>query len=124
MADFDPYMSSHTLAEALKRSPAGRLIVDDQYYAFSAVFFYSNRRGLLLNGRVTNLEYGSYAPGAPPVFTNDTAFRNMWLSNQRYYLVAYDSALPRFRDLVGSGNLRMILQSGGQVLLTNRPLTR
>lgn len=124
MADFDPYMSSHTLAEALKRSPAGRLIVDDQYYAFSAVFFYTNRRGLLLNGRVTNLEYGSYAPGAPPVFTNDTAFRNMWLSNQRYYLVAYDSALPRFRDLVGSGNLRMILQSGGQVLLTNRPLPR
>lgn len=121
MAVFDPYMSSHPVAEALKRSPAGKLIVDDQYYAFSAIFFYTNRRALLLNGRVTNLEYGSYAPGAPNVFLNDTDFRKLWLSNQRYFLVAYDSALPRFRNLVGSGNLHMIIQSGGQVLLTNEP---
>ena len=123
MAIFDPYMSSHPLATSLNRVPPGKLIVDDQYYAFSAVFFYTNRRGLLLNGRVTNLEYGSYAPGAPDVFINDTQFKNLWLSNQRYYLVAYHSALPRFRSLVGSGNLHMISQSGGQVLLTNEPLT-
>lgn len=122
MAIFDPYMSSHPLAEALRDSPAGKMIVDDQYYAFSAVFFYTNRRGLLLNGRVTNLEYGSYAPGAPDAFINDTEFKNLWLSNGRYYLVAHDSALPRFRNLVGSGNLHLIVQSGGQVLLTNEPL--
>jgi 4-amino-4-deoxy-L-arabinose transferase-like glycosyltransferase len=121
LAVFDPYMSSHPLAEAIKRSPPGKLIVDDQYYAFSAVFFYTNRRGLLLNGRVTNLEYGSYAPGAPNVFINDTDFRKLWLSKQRYYLVAYNSALPRFRNLVGSGNLHIIIQSGGQTLLTNEP---
>jgi 4-amino-4-deoxy-L-arabinose transferase-like glycosyltransferase len=122
MAVFDPYMSSHPLAEALKQAPAGKLIVDDQYYAFSAVFFYTNRRGLLLNGRVTNLEYGSNAPGAPRVFINDTDFKKLWLSSQRYYLVAYDSALPRFRNLVGPDNLHTIIQSGGQMLLTNAPL--
>jgi 4-amino-4-deoxy-L-arabinose transferase-like glycosyltransferase len=121
MAVFDPYMSSHPLAVALKQAPAGKLIVDDQYYAFSAVFFYTNRRGLLLNGRVTNLEYGSNAPGTPDVFINDTDFKKLWLSNQRYYLVAYDSALPRFRNLAGPGNLHTIIQSGGQVLLTNEP---
>src|SRR5579872_965471 len=40
---FEPYMGSRPLAEALNREPAGQLIVDDQYYAFSSVMFYSNR---------------------------------------------------------------------------------
>ena len=69
---FDPYMSSRPLAEALLKAPPGRLIVDDQYYTFSSVFFYTNRRALLLNGRVNNLVYGSYAPDAPKdVFLDD-----------------------------------------------------
>ena len=41
---FDPYMSSRPLAEALLEAPPGKLIVDDQYYTFSSVFFYTNRR--------------------------------------------------------------------------------
>lgn len=115
-------MSSHPLAVALNKSPSGKLIVDDQYYAFSAVFFYTDRRALLLNGRVTNLEYGSYAPDAPDVFINDSQFKKLWLAHQRYYLVAYESALPRFERLVGLDNLHMIIRSGGQMLLTNEPI--
>ncbi len=42
---FDPYLSSRPLAEALLRSPDGKLIVDKHYYAFSSVFFYTNRHG-------------------------------------------------------------------------------
>ena len=75
---FDPYLSSRPLAEALMQAPPGQLIVDDQYYTFSSVFFYTNRRALLLNGRVNNLEYGSYAPGAPDVFIDDTQFAELW----------------------------------------------
>lgn len=121
-AVFDPYMSSHPLAVALEKAPAGKLIVDDQYYAFSAVFFYTNRSALLLNGRVTNLEYGSNAPGAPDIFIHDTDFQKLWLSHQRCYVVAYESALPRFNRLVGADNLHTVIQSGGQMLLTNEPL--
>ena len=44
---FDPYLSSRPLAEALLRSPDGKLIVDKHYYAFSSVFFYANRTALL-----------------------------------------------------------------------------
>ena len=120
-AVFDPYMSSHPLAVVLEKAPKGKLIIDDQYYAFSAVFFYTNRRALLLNGRVTNLEYGSNAPGAPDVFIDDTDFKRLWLSRQRYYVVAYESAFPRFKRLVGIGNLHTIIQIGGQMLLTNEP---
>ena len=57
------------------QAPPGQLIEDDAYYTFSSVFFYTNRTALLLNGRKTNLEYGSYAPDAPQVFIDDAQFR-------------------------------------------------
>lgn len=122
MVVFDPYMSSRPLAEALLHSPAGQLIVDDQYYAFSSVFFYTDRTALLLNGRVTNLEYGSNAPDAPHVFIDDSDFAKLWLTPQRYYVVADHSARPRFEQLVGAANLFTVAESGGKFLLTNKPL--
>src|SRR6266849_1666098 len=81
---FDPYMSSHPLAEALLRSPAGKLIVDHHYYTFSSIFFYTNRDALLLNGRFHNMLYGSYAPGAPNVFIDDSQFKGLWLQSGRW----------------------------------------
>lgn len=117
---FDPYMSSRPLAEALRRAPLGTLIADDQYYAFSSVFFYTNRRGLLLNGRVNNLVYGSYAPGAPQVFIDDAEFQKRWAGAERYYLVAADAARPRLEGQVGRASLRVLAAAGGKYLFTNR----
>jgi 4-amino-4-deoxy-L-arabinose transferase-like glycosyltransferase len=119
---FDPYMSSRPLAEALLRSPEGKLIVDHHYYTFSSVFFYTNRDAKLLNGRINNLVYGSYAPGAPDVFIDDTDWKKLWGEPQRYYLVASRSALPRLENLVGAGGLNIIAESGGKLVLTNLPL--
>jgi len=117
---WDPYMASRPLAEALLRAQPGELIVDDQYYAFSSVFFYANRRALLLNGRVNNLVYGSYAPNAPTdVFIDDGDFERRWQSPVRYYLVAAGPAVPRFERLVGSGSLHVVAASGGKFLFTN-----
>jgi len=122
MVVFDPYMSSRPLAEALLRAPHGKLIVDDQYYAFSSIFFYTNRTALLLNGRVTNLEYGSYAPNAPDVFIDDGQFKKLWLTRNRYYVVADHSAVPRFEKLVGRDELYTLAKSGGKLVLTNQPV--
>ncbi|MEJ7604741.1 MAG: hypothetical protein WKF37_00350 [Bryobacteraceae bacterium] len=116
---FDPYLSSRPLAEALKRAPDGRLIVDNQYYTFSSIFFYSNRRALLLNGRVNNLEYGSYAPGAPNVFINDTEFAAIWNRPERYYVLLERPALGRIEKLVGKQALHPVYSSGGKWLFTN-----
>ena len=117
---FDPYMSSRPLAEALRRSPEGRLIVDDQYYAFSSVMFYAHCDALLLNGRKTNLEYGSYAPAAPDVFIDDAQFAGLWSRPERYYLAVNAPALPRFEKLVGKPALHVVAASGGKYLFTNR----
>jgi hypothetical protein len=119
---FDPYMSSRPLAQALLRSPTGKLVIDHHYYTFSSVFFYTHQTALLLNGRVNNLIYGSYAPDAPNVFINDDQWRHLWLGDQRYYIVAEDPERPRFEKLVGADHLTTVATSGGKFLLTNHPL--
>jgi hypothetical protein len=114
-------LSSRPLAEALLDAPPGKLIVDDQYYTFSSVFFYTNRRALLLNGRVNNLVYGSYAPDAPKdVFIDDRDLAERWGRPERYYLVAEGPQTPRIERLVGKTALRMVAASGGKFLFTNK----
>jgi 4-amino-4-deoxy-L-arabinose transferase-like glycosyltransferase len=119
MVVFDPYLSSRPLANALLKSPPGQLIEDNAYYTFSSVFFYANRRGLLWNGRQTNLEYGSYAPDAPRVFIDDADFTRLWRQPERYYLLLEGPALPRVEALVPRPDLHVVAASGGKFLLTN-----
>jgi 4-amino-4-deoxy-L-arabinose transferase-like glycosyltransferase len=119
MVEFDPYLSSQPLAEALEQSPPGKLIVDHEYYSFSSVFFYTNRAALLLNGRANNLEYGSNAPGAPDVFINDAALSRLWNNPQRWYLLTFQEDLPRLEGLLGAENLNTVAARGGKALLTN-----
>lgn len=120
LVKFDPYLSSRPLADELNAAPPGRLIVDDQYYTFSSVFFYADRKALLLNGRVNNLEYGSYAPGAQQgAFIDDEEFGGRWQSPERYYLVADERQKPRFERLAGKAALHRLRVSGGKMLVTN-----
>ncbi len=118
---FDPFMSSRPLADALLHSPPGKLIVNHHYYTYSSVFFYTDRRALLLNGRIQNLIYGSYAPGAPDIFITDAQWKNLWLESGRWYLVVADSVLPHLQALVGPEHMKTVVDSGGKTLLTNLP---
>ncbi len=122
MVTFDPYLSSRPLAEALNRSPEGRLILGDQYYTFSSVIFYANRPALILNGRVNNLEYGSNAPVAPQVFIDDAELVRLWKAADRSYLVIERPAVPHLKDLVGSAGFYAVAESGGKLVVTNQPL--
>jgi len=122
LVTFDPYLGSRPLAEALLAAPPGTLIADNQYYTFSSIFFYANPRGaLLLNGRVNNLQYGSYAPGAPSVFIDDMQCKNRWASRDRYYLAVEKPSVPRVSGLLGKENLHLVRESGGKYLFTNLP---
>ena len=116
---FDPYLSSRPIAEALLHAPQGQLIVDGAYYPFSSVLFYSNKDALLLNGRINNLEYGSYAPRSPSVFIDDAAFIRRWSGTIRYYLVTDSSGFARLSALAGAARFHQIAESGGKFLFTN-----
>ena len=111
--------SSKPLADALTRSEPGTLIEGDAYYAFSSVFFYTNRTALLWNGRSNNLEYGSYAPNAAKVFIDDADLKTLWSHDDRTYLLVYGSDLPHLKELLGN-RLNVVATSGGNYLLTNR----
>lgn len=119
LVTFDPYLSSKKLANALLHSEPGTLIEGDAYYAFSAVFFYTNKTALLWNGRRDNLEYGSYAPNAAQVFVDDAKLKSLWFDGQPTYLVVYGSDLPHLEDLLGK-HLNVVASSGGNYLLSNR----
>jgi hypothetical protein len=116
---FDPYLSSRPLANAFLSAPPGKLIVDHHYYTFSSVIFYTNQDPLLLNGKFNNLEYGAAAPSAPPVFLNDSEFKALWSSRNRYYLVASQSGVDRVEHVVGREQFETVSTSGGKFLLTN-----
>ena len=120
MVSFDPYLASRELAGALRAAPPGENVFDNQYYTFSSVFFYANARGWLRNGRVNNLEYGSYAPGAPDVFLDDTAFAARWKSSRLHYLVIEGPGVAGVEKLVGKESLRLVKASGGKFLFANR----
>jgi hypothetical protein len=119
---FDAYLGSYPLAERLQQSPPGQLVEANSYYAFSSVFFYTGRTALLLNGRNNNLEYGSYAPGAPDVFIDDGELLSLWMEPVRCYLLAYGTEVPHLGKLLGLNNLHVVAKNSGNYLLTNLPL--
>ena len=114
MVTFDPFLSSRPLADVILKSPPGRLIMGDQYYTFSSILFYTNQDALLLNGRYFNLEYGSYAPGSPPVFIDETNLKERWSESERYYLVADHNKSRVSLDLLGNGTVYGVAASGGK----------
>lgn len=119
---FDPYLSSHRLAEALQRAPRGELIVEGDYNWFSSIFFYFEDRTLILNGRFFVLEYGSYAPGAAQVFIEDKDFLKLWNGAGRCYLVTMNRAMPRIKSLSPGLPVFQVDTAGDKQLLTNHPL--
>jgi len=122
LVDFDPFMSSRPLAEALLQAPPGNLLVDHHYYTYSSIFFYTNRDALLVNGRIKNMEYGSYAPGAPNVFIDDSQLQTLWLSPGRCYLVASESAIAKAGITSREGAAESARRKRGQAGFDQSPI--
>lgn len=117
---FDPALSSRPLARILARQPPGRLIVGDEYWAFSALLFYRDESPLIWRGRFNNLEYGSWAPGAAQVFIGDDAFRNLWSDSGPVYLLVMPENVRYAEQALGAGRLSLVAESGGKLLFRNR----
>jgi len=118
---FDPFLTTRPLAEAYRKAPPGKLILDHHYYTFSSVVFYSGVEPLLLNGKLHNMEYGAAAPGAPAVFLSDAEFETLWKGKERFYLVGTLKGVRRATGLVGDDNVKTLAASGGKMLVTNVP---
>jgi 4-amino-4-deoxy-L-arabinose transferase-like glycosyltransferase len=138
---FAPVLSSQQLAAAIAPQLTGRageppaLIVIHQEYEFASTLgFYLHRPGYtqqngrpvainpihILEGRSSNLWYGSFFPDAPAIFETPQSLAAKWPGPQRIFLwqdlVDQPSPLPAALSPV-----YVIAKSGGKEIVSNQP---
>lgn len=119
---FGPYLSSKPLAETIKQrmSPGDVVVINGEYQGGSSVGFYLPQKVLLLNGRMTGLEFGSHYPDAPPVFISDADIARLWRGEHRVFLFTHDEKLDAAKRAINAEMFR-IAASGEKSLYSNRP---
>ncbi|HZY62029.1 MAG TPA: phospholipid carrier-dependent glycosyltransferase [Edaphobacter sp.] len=124
---FAPVLSSYKLAMAIapQLKPDDLIVINGEYESGSTLGFYLQRPSPgtmpihILNGRSSNLWYGSFFPDAPPIFEDNESIRLKWLGVRRVFLWQdLDKPLPSL-----PGKAYFIAQSGGKEIVSNRPTT-
>ncbi len=91
---FAPVLTSRQLATAIapELHSDDLIVINGEYEAASTLGFYLQRPGSntqpihILNGRSSNLWYGSFFPDAPPIFEDETSLSLKWNGVRRIYL--------------------------------------
>jgi len=122
---FAPVLSSYKLAMAIapQLKPDDMIVIHGEYESGSTLGFYLHRPSPgtkpihILNGRSSNLWYGSFFPDAPPIFEDNESIRLKWLGVRRIFLwQSLDQPLPSL-----PGKAYFIAQSGGKEIVSNKP---
>jgi 4-amino-4-deoxy-L-arabinose transferase-like glycosyltransferase len=117
---FSPVLTSHQLATAIapELKPDDIIVIHGEYEAASTLGFYLHRNDLhILNGRSSNLWYGSFFPDAPPIFEDNTSLSLKWTGVRRIFLWQdLTDPLPPLPT-----KPFFITQSGGKEILSNQP---
>lgn len=119
---FDPYLSSRPLAAAIKQrlAPGDLVVINGEYQGGSSIGFYLPQKVLLLNGRMTGLEFGSYYPDAPQVFIGDGEIAQLWQGSQRVFLFTHDRDFEKVRSVI-KGEMFQVAAAGEKAVYSNRP---
>jgi 4-amino-4-deoxy-L-arabinose transferase-like glycosyltransferase len=117
---FSPVLTSRQLASAIapELKPNDLIIIHGEYESASTLGFYLRRNDLhILDGRSSNLWYGSFFRDAPPIFENAVSISLKWTGPQRIFLWQdLSEPLPDLR-----GKTYFIAQSGGKEIISNQP---
>ena len=70
----------------------------------------------ILNGRDSNIWYGSFFPDAPDIFDDDKSFEQSWHGKQRIFLWTEEDKVPPYIRASGYCELA---KWGGKLILTN-----
>jgi 4-amino-4-deoxy-L-arabinose transferase-like glycosyltransferase len=122
---FSPILTSRQLAVAiapeLKRDDL--IVINGEYESASTLGFYLHRPDQntqpihILNGRSSNLWYGSFFPDAPRIFEDDISLSLKWTETRRIFLWQdLSTPIPHL-----PGKTYFIAQSGGKEILSNQP---
>ncbi|MGH9848717.1 MAG: glycosyltransferase family 39 protein, partial [Blastocatellia bacterium] len=91
-----------------------------EYQGGSSIGFYLPQKVLLLNGRMTGLEFGSYYPDAPQVFIGDNEIAQLWKGAQRVFLFTHDRDFEKVKSAM-NGEMFRIAAAGEKSVYSNRP---
>ena len=120
LTEFEPYLSSRTLADAINREykDGEMIVINGEYEGGSSLNFYTRRMVYVLNGRSANLEYGSYFNDAPPIFLSSEDLAKLWNAPARIYLFTDASKLEELTEGL-PGQAHRFAESGGKLILSN-----
>nr|WP_157466487.1 phospholipid carrier-dependent glycosyltransferase [Edaphobacter aggregans] len=117
---FSPVLTSKQLADAIapELKPADIIVIHGEYEAGSTLGFYLHRNDIhILEGRSSNLWYGSFFPDAPPIFEDPTSLSLKWSGVERVFLWQdVSQPLPKL-----PGKTYLLMQNGGKEILSNQP---
>jgi 4-amino-4-deoxy-L-arabinose transferase-like glycosyltransferase len=115
---FSPVISSKLLAQDIARAgvrPGDIVEINGEYESGSTLNFYLEREVRILNGRSSNLWYGSFFPDAPKTFDDNASFSQLWNGPKRVFLLSPKMDVPKI-----AANGLLVGESGGKVVLSNR----
>jgi 4-amino-4-deoxy-L-arabinose transferase-like glycosyltransferase len=117
---FSPVLSSRELASAIapELKPDDLIVIHGEYESASTLGFYLRRNDLhILDGRSSNLWYGSFFPDAPAIFEDAVSISLKWTQPRRVFLWQdLNEPLPNL-----PGKTYFIAQSGGKEIISNQP---
>jgi hypothetical protein len=118
LVTFSPVLSSATLADAIRPllRPDDIIVLNGEYESGSTLGFYLHRQVRILNGRSSNLWYGSFFSDAPAIFDDNASAARLWSGPRRVFLLTDAAAPPHL-----PGAVFTIATSGGKAVLSNRP---
>jgi 4-amino-4-deoxy-L-arabinose transferase-like glycosyltransferase len=142
---FAPVLTSAQLAQAIAPQvhPDDLIVIHGEYEAGSTLAFYLQRPGTyaapastptaplapatnfihILEGRSSNLWYGSFFPGAPKIFETPQTLAAKWQSPQRIFLwqSLTNSDAPPNQLPPLPGPVYILVKSGGKEIASNQP---
>jgi 4-amino-4-deoxy-L-arabinose transferase-like glycosyltransferase len=115
---FSPVLTSKVLADKIGTlwKPGNMIEVNGDYEAASTLPYYLQKQIRILNGRDSNIWYGSYFPDAPNVFDDDKSFAELWKSKERIFFWTEEDSIPGYIKQAGYCEVE---KWGGKYILTN-----
>jgi 4-amino-4-deoxy-L-arabinose transferase-like glycosyltransferase len=122
---FEPMLSSRAMADTINHiAPKGTdatLILYGDVADGSSLLFYTQRQGLLVNGRLSSVLWGSNYPDAPRLLISDQDLLSLWGAGPRRFLFVPGDARTHVDSLLGK-RAYLLQELSDKALFTDRPL--
>jgi 4-amino-4-deoxy-L-arabinose transferase-like glycosyltransferase len=120
---FAPVLTSAQLAEAITPQvhPNDLIAIHGEYESGSTLGFYLQRSDIhILEGRSSNLWYGSFFSDSPTIFETPQSIAAKWPGPQRIFLWQSLTDPPNHLPTL-SGPIYVLIKSGGKEIVSNQP---